>query len=241
MWLLLACQSPPSTPEVVIDPAEPTGADTLTALLVEESVDPQGDYLSYRYVWYRDETLMGGLSGPEVIPDHTGKGEHWEVRVIASDGFSDATPATDEVVIGNQPPELSLTLPEVQGSGFALVVVADASDADGDDVLVEASWTVDGVDAGVSALEVPALLLEVGQEWTVVARASDGESWTEETGTVTVDDAQPVVDSVLLSPENATVEDTFTVVAEAVNEDDTTLVIDWYANGALHLDRKSGA
>ena len=235
MWLLLACQSPPSAPKVAIEPADPTGADTLVAVMSEESVDPDGDFLTYRYVWLRDGNVLNNL-GEEVVPEHTTKGEVWELRVIASDGYSDAEAATDEVVIGNQEPTLSITLPELQGSGLALVATVETSDPDGDDVIVEASWTVDGVSAGVNALEVPALLLELDQEWTLLARASDGEVWIEESASIVIGNAQPVVSSVVLTPEDATVEDTFSVAFEVEDDDETTAVYDWYINGELYLE-----
>ena len=233
MWSLLACQSPPSSPTVAIEPAEPTGADTLVAVTLDEAVDPDGDYLTTSWIWYRDDERMGGLTGPEIVPEHTSKGETWEVRVVVSDGYTDADPAVDSVVIGNLPPEVEVSLPELQGSGYDLVATVETSDPDGDEVLVEASWTVDDGDASVTGLEVPALLLETGQTWTILARASDGESWAETTASVLVGNAQPVVTEVVLSPDPATVEDTFTVTAEVEDDDSPTVVYDWYVNNEL--------
>jgi hypothetical protein len=71
-------------------------------------------------------------------------------RVLATAVVNGREVRSNEVVIGNTPPELSdVTLQSVtttQGESFA--VSAEASDADGDKVTIQYAWTVNDVPAG---------------------------------------------------------------------------------------------
>ena len=75
----------PSAPTVSIVPAAPTDDDALNCVVSSESVDPDGDAVSYVYSW----TVNGasaGLSSAVVTADRTRAGETWACSVTASDG-----------------------------------------------------------------------------------------------------------------------------------------------------------
>jgi hypothetical protein len=80
---------PPSAPEIEIDPAEPTEDDALTCTVKTNSVDPEGQPLTYHYVWDVDgqnpEIYVETVSASETWP-----GQVWTCRAWANDGKNDS-------------------------------------------------------------------------------------------------------------------------------------------------------
>jgi formylglycine-generating enzyme required for sulfatase activity len=87
----------PSAPTVSITPSEPTDADELTCAVVTESVDPDGDAVTYSYAWSSD--AGGSASGPTVSASFTTVGETWTCSVTASDGALSSAAGTASVGI----------------------------------------------------------------------------------------------------------------------------------------------
>ena len=82
----LLANCPPTAPVVAIDPALPTNLDPLTCATLVESVDPNGDIVTYTYSW-----TLGGLAAPEdrYVNDTValpGAGEVWACTATPSDG-----------------------------------------------------------------------------------------------------------------------------------------------------------
>ena len=82
----LEANCPPTAPVVEIVPSAPTHLDELTCTIVTESVDPNGDALSYTYQWTVD-----GIAAPEhrYAADTVaapGAGEIWTCTATPSDG-----------------------------------------------------------------------------------------------------------------------------------------------------------
>ncbi len=75
----------PSAPTVSITPAEPTDDDVLTCVIETESVDPDGDAVTYSYAWSVDG-VDAGLSSASVNGTLTTEGQTWTCSVTASDG-----------------------------------------------------------------------------------------------------------------------------------------------------------
>jgi len=89
----------PLAPTVVIEPAEPTGADDLSCVIVEPSTDPDGDEVTYAYSW-----TVGGsptnLSSDTVPDEYTGSGDEWVCTVVPSDGIAEGPPGEATIAIG---------------------------------------------------------------------------------------------------------------------------------------------
>ncbi len=101
----------PSAPEVEITPEEPVSGEALVATITSPAVDPEGDPLTNRYDWYVEGNLYSSTNAPTVPLGVTQRGEYWEVHVVANDGYSDSSPGTDNVTIGNSAPSIdSVTL-----------------------------------------------------------------------------------------------------------------------------------
>ena len=88
----------PSAPTVSIVPAAPTDDDALNCVIGGESVDPDGDAVSYAYSW----TVNGataGLSSAVVTADRTRAGELWACSVTGSDGALVSAAGTASVAV----------------------------------------------------------------------------------------------------------------------------------------------
>ncbi len=91
----------PSAPTVSITPAAPTDDDVLTCVIGTESVDPDGDAVTYAYAWSVDGT-DAGITGASVNAALTEAGQQWTCAVTASDGelTSGAASVSVEVSLG---------------------------------------------------------------------------------------------------------------------------------------------
>ena len=94
----------PTAPEVSISPLAPTSSEPLTAHIVSDATDADGDPLTYTYVWLRDGAPEAAFSSDTIGASDTTRGETWQVRVIASDGELSGPAGTAEASIANAPP-----------------------------------------------------------------------------------------------------------------------------------------
>lgn len=75
----------PSAPTVAIVPESPNDDDVLNCVITGESVDPDGDAVSYDYTWTVDGA-SAGISSAVVTADRTRAGELWACSVTGGDG-----------------------------------------------------------------------------------------------------------------------------------------------------------
>jgi hypothetical protein len=94
----------PNKPELKIEPIKPTSANNLECLIITSS-DPDNDFLSFTYEWYRENVLEPSLTSGSVPAGYTLKNERWKCKVTPNDGIEDGESAEIEVQIGNSPPE----------------------------------------------------------------------------------------------------------------------------------------
>ncbi|MEE2750296.1 MAG: hypothetical protein VX519_02615 [Myxococcota bacterium] len=89
----------PSSPGVEIQPIHPqVGEADLDCVITEESVDPDGDSLSYQYSWKVDGEPVESVS--QSIDSGVPKaGERWACSVVAFDGEKSSKPGEAEVVV----------------------------------------------------------------------------------------------------------------------------------------------
>ena len=95
---------PPSTPVVEIVPAFPTVLDELTCQIVVESIDPEGDIVSYAFEWERE----GAEAGPDdaILPsDELEIGDEWLCTATPSDGTDDGVAGRSTAVVIGDPCE----------------------------------------------------------------------------------------------------------------------------------------
>lgn len=128
--------------------------------------------------------------------------------------------------------------PENPGTEDALhaIVVGEASDAEGADVVVLIDWFEDGepFNSLDGELTVPPEITVRGVTWSVVVRAFDGNSYgSAEQDKVTIMNTPPTIDTVSVEPESGGMFTDFTCLGEGtedVDGDEVTVTYIWLAN-----------
>ncbi|MGI5819484.1 MAG: hypothetical protein ACOX9R_15450 [Armatimonadota bacterium] len=145
--------TPPTRPAVTIVPEIPLPTDQLVAQAAD-STDLDGDAVTYRYAWYRDDALQADLTTSTVPAGRTSAGETWRAVVTPSDGTADGPTAEAGVTI-QQSHSVSGTVLDRDGAPVAGVEVSDGVQT----VLTDAQgqYTLAGYLAGAS-ITVTALL-----------------------------------------------------------------------------------
>ncbi|MBT3219485.1 MAG: hypothetical protein HN348_10370 [Proteobacteria bacterium] len=96
----------PTAPSVSVIPDPAASGDALQATLLAESVDPDGDLLTYTYDWYVDSVLFSSGSNINVPSGVTIRDEFWEVRVTPHDDFGPGHEGMAFVIISNSAPSI---------------------------------------------------------------------------------------------------------------------------------------
>ena len=133
-----AVNTAPSAPTVAIVPEAPSDDDVLNCVITGESVDPDGDTVTYAYSW----TVNGssaGITTAIVGAERTNAGETWGCSVVASDGELVSGVGTASVVVST--PTL------VQSGIYAYYAVTDSTD----ETLVDSAGLGRYVPMGVAA------------------------------------------------------------------------------------------
>jgi len=231
----------------VIEPVIATTQDVLEVVLVTESVDSDGDEVSYEVSWFQDESERTDLTDWTVPAGETSRGERWEVRVVASDASSKSGVAQAWVEIDNSEPAISsLSLsPESPRTSDALELEYQVEDADGDPVEVSFVWTVDDEETWHVEPGIPAHATARGQTWQVLLSVSDGtDQGASESAMVTIGNTPPPAPlSVTVLPSEPTTEDAIRcqVESELVDVDGESIgySVAWLADGQLFTDAES--
>ncbi len=189
----------PSGAAIAIEPAAPGDGDDLSCTIVTEATDPNGDALTYRFGWARNGA-DAGVNSATVGAALTSGGDTWTCTVTPNDGALDGAPTSVSVTIaqGNRAPSapgVSIT-PAAPTDDDVLTCVIDTEsvDPDGDTVTYSYAWSVDGVDAGVSAASVNAARTRAGETWTCSVTANDG-NMSGAAGTASVEVGDPPLGS----------------------------------------------
>jgi hypothetical protein len=92
---------PPSTPVVAVTPARPQPGGALTCAVTTPSVDPEGQPVTYDYLWLVDGVATGNISA--TLPGSaTTAGQRWTCRVTPRDGISSGASAEAEERVGQR-------------------------------------------------------------------------------------------------------------------------------------------
>lgn len=238
----------PTAPRAAIAPSQPRTDDALSAGILTASRDPDGDAVSYRVQWTRDGQPFGA-PGQLVVPAaETKKGEKWAVEIVPGDGELAGASARAEVTVLNSPPtrpRLAATLLAQTVDEATTLSISEAStDADGDAIRYEWSWTVDGKPAPF-AKDKSTLgpgEFKKNQRWLVEVTPFDAENAKGPAGTLELRprNSPPGAPVVLLEPKNPTVETGLkAVIATAAPDKDAdalTYRYRWYRNGVVAAD-----
>jgi hypothetical protein len=226
-----------------LTPAKPTTDDELVVHIDRDALDPEGGDVGYSYRWYRDDELQSDYGEATLPAEATSKGELWRVEVLADDGGADGPPVQAEVTVLNSPPVVTITMsPDEVLANDDIVASASVSDADGDLVDLDWTWTRDGESTSYSGDTIPASATMRWQTWEVFISSNDGEEQGEiATAAAVVGNAPPSIDAVTLAPAEAYEDSILEVTIEATDleQDVPTLEVAWYVDGAVVPDHSA--
>lgn len=226
---------PPSAPRISLGPTDPHTGDDLVVVTLSPSDDPEGDAVTYGYLWLQNGLPREDLTTDTVPASETLRGDTWQVVVTPNDGEADGATAEARTTVLNSLPTVTVRLtPEAPVSGDDLTATATAEDADGDTTTVTYSWTRFGAPTDQTGATVPAEATERGDVWTVTAIASDGVGASEPASVgVTIEDAAPEVIGVELAPADPTVNDSILALVDSFDADQDAVSYSyrWFADG----------
>lgn len=186
--------------------------DGLTCTASATDADPS-DSVSLTYAW------QDGSSGTTyAVTSSDSPGDAITCTVTADDGDGGTVSASASATVANSDPVLtSVTVSPSSGQvGDVLTCAATASDADGDTPVISYLWS-DGSTASTLSLTSSH---NPGTTVTCTVTATDGDGGTD-TGSASaaVDNTDPVLSSVTISPTSATNDDTLVCSASATDAD----------------------
>ncbi|PKN57429.1 MAG: hypothetical protein CVU56_10535 [Deltaproteobacteria bacterium HGW-Deltaproteobacteria-14] len=197
----------PGAAEVTISPASPVTSDDLVASISRDAVDPNraSTALTYSYRWFKDGAFAN-VTQATVAAAQTKKGEAWEVRVTAHDGFGDGLEATATVTIGNSPPscQSASIFPTAANTTKDISCLCTGwQDPDGDAADDRCAF-LDGASPlpGDGACTLPASATDKGMDIHCVYTPSDGDDDgpAVSSGSVPILNAPPTAPEVALTP-----------------------------------------
>lgn len=233
---LIIGNAPPGAPEVRILPEAPVTSDDLLAEISVDAEDPDGDSLSYRFVWSDGSQTWTTVQLPRI---QTVRGDVWSVEAFASDGTDEGPPGVATVRIGNALPVATppLLTPDPAVSSDDLTCGhGTPTDPDGDPVSIETRWYIDGAQQSLPGTTLPASYTAVGQLVWCEAVPFDGTDHGTVTvsNTVLIGNTPPVLDSLALGPTPAFVDSTLLCAATARDADGDVVSLSyrWERNGS---------
>lgn len=219
---MLGCS--PAAPEISLEPAEPTSIEDL--FLKAESEH------GLRVEWFVDR-LPAAVDGMTVPASMTTRGEQWAVRVTPISGRREGEPSTAVVSILNTPPTVSVTV-EGGHAEQALEAFVETHDPDGDSVSVSYRWYRDGEPTELTTASVLSTWTANEELWEVEVTPNDGlDDGAPARAGVTIGNAPPVVDSVVILPKPPTSTDTLVAEVQTTDVDGDTvdLYFEWLVDG----------
>jgi hypothetical protein len=229
---------PPSDPTVGIAPQEPVSGQALFLAVVTDSIDPEGQHVSYTASWEVDGEHLVDYDGDWEIPRGVVEvGQTWKATVVASDGALSSNPATAEVTVDGSGPAIEVDIsPEAPTQQDELTCTWDVYDPDGDEITsIEATWYVQGVEMGDGASPLSGVFTTGDTVACEVTAVSSQENSAN--AQVVIANAPPVVETVTLSGAPAREADTLACSATGSDLDGDALnfTYTWYVDGVATL------
>ena len=167
--------SAPMIVEIHFEPSSPSLSDPELRAHADVS-GAEGDSLFLRYAWKVDAEPAG--NGPVLQLAQLERGQHIEVRVVATDGKDESPAAHGFLTLGNARPEISSVTtgsPDAIVAHSKVVVQTVASDRDGAALSLRYDWKVNGRPFRETSDTLNTKRIHRGDTIQVTVIASDGD------------------------------------------------------------------
>lgn len=196
---LVLSNAPPSAQAAALDPAAPTAESPPTCVLVGAD-DADGDNVTAELRW--QVAGSGAGTGPNPAPMGI-RGQVVRCEATPTDGTDDGTPVSVQATIGNSPARVTGVRLDPASPTAATPVVCrwdTPTDADGDAVGVDVSWTLDGSVVGSGATLSAGVARRGGLLRCTVSPTDPLGAGVPGTAEATVGNAIPGLASVAITP-----------------------------------------
>jgi len=137
--------SPPSIVNLTLLPEKAYRGRELSSAI--QGKDPEGDNVTYRYQWFRNDQEIIGEDKSSLRGDHFRKGDMIQVRVTPSDGKAEGPSvlSAPSKILNSLPEIQSVSIePRLPGVSDSLKAEVKGFDLDGDFVYYTFSWEING-------------------------------------------------------------------------------------------------
>jgi hypothetical protein len=226
--------TPPSA-DLSLSLSNPTTNDSVQVFADTEDADL--DAVEMRYEWSLEGEATE-ITGYILGAADTEKGQQWEVTGIPNDGDEDGPAVSLQFTIGNTPPDFAAAIispKPVTKNDTVTCIGEDWFDEDGDPETYLTAWFINGDLVGEESSQSLNDYTRGDQVYCTLT-AFDGleEGNTERSETLTIQNASPVVDSVIIGPEdpiNGTLIEAEITGITDVDGDEVDLDYVWLVNG----------
>jgi len=161
------------------------------------------------------------------------------ITVSATDTDKLTSTASANITVNDLPSAPSVSIdpdPPSSAESFSASIDSPSLDAEGHTITYNYAWTLNGGATSYATAAVPASATARGEVWEVTVTPNDGYGDGETaTASTTVGNAAPVMASVGISPDPATVADTMSCSPSATDNDGDSITYSyaWYVNSKV--------
>ncbi len=239
--IIVISNSPPSANQVAVAPVGPY-TDTDVSAVVTGWIDLDNDLEAYQYQWSKNGVPVPGETAVTLANTNYVKHDLLSVTATPDDGITLGIPlvSADEEVL-NTPPELAsaaITPLNPLATDTIDCIESGPFDLDGDPVTVDWDWYVDGALATSGVNQLAPAFFSNGQDVWCIATPNDGEEdgTPVQSNTVRIENSDPVVTSVTLSPDPAFEGDFMLCTENGMMDPDgdpVTAIYEWIVGGLV--------
>ena len=229
---------PPYSPIISLSPSAPQTQDSISASLIFDTTDPDGDPVSLSYVWKKND-IEQTINGDTVLYTQTQKGEVWSLEAYTFDGSLRSSTISVSTTIRNTPPVILFvdTGTETPNANEPIIINdIQSEDADNDSVSVSIDWYQNGLlrtDLR-NDRSIPIEHTAKDDIWEAMIIPHDGEDPGEVyTQTFDIQNTPPEITSVQIAPQEAFESSILMADIEAIDADQDLLsfLYSWNVNG----------
>ena len=188
---------PPAITSISISPDRPNQESELS--LFVQSQDPDGDSVTFRYQWIKNEEEIPGENGDTLKNVNFKKRDFIQVKVVPSDGKADGDAfLSGPVKIFNMPPvvEEARIEPKLAYANSELKAVVKGSDPDGDPIHYLYQWEKNGISISEEATGIfNSKRFRRGDSIAVTVIPNDGETSgkPKKSDPITIANSPPII------------------------------------------------